>query len=102
LGELFPLEDPPRELPDLVVIFLGANDAALPSRPQHGEGRSEDEVLLAMMMMRMMMMMMVVVIMILIFILMISGMCGSKRGGVCFEPAGHRQPLPTEGTGPRH
>lgn len=36
LESLFPLADPEWEKPLVAVIFLGANDAALPSRQQHG------------------------------------------------------------------
>lgn len=35
LPTLFPADDPAWEVPLLAVIFLGANDAALPSREQH-------------------------------------------------------------------
>jgi hypothetical protein len=35
LETLFPLEDASWEIPSLAVIFLGANDAALPTRDQH-------------------------------------------------------------------
>jgi hypothetical protein len=34
LEDLFPASSP---VPSLVVIFLGANDAALPNRAQHGK-----------------------------------------------------------------
>jgi hypothetical protein len=36
LESLFPLTDPEWEKPLVAVVFLGANDAALPSRQQHG------------------------------------------------------------------
>jgi len=35
LPTLFPADDPAWEVPLLAVVFLGANDAALPSREQH-------------------------------------------------------------------
>lgn len=36
LESLFPLADPEWEKPLVAVVFVGANDAALPSRQQHG------------------------------------------------------------------
>ncbi len=37
LESLFPLADPDWEKPLVAVVFVGANDAALPSRQQHGK-----------------------------------------------------------------
>ena len=36
LESLFPLADPEWEKPLVAIVFVGANDAALPSRQQHG------------------------------------------------------------------